>query len=230
MRVGDKRQATILAGVAVLAVGFLVFQLLPKGSPRAAVPPVVPAAPAPTSAPTSASPTGPTVSLASMPGSSASGEVAAPRRLLRDPFAEVPEATPSEPQGSPPSVPPPVSAPPVIEPAPPVIGGILPPAGLSEPPPSPKTSVPVEPKRLKPTPPKVSVVPKPRLVLRLVGVVVDSEGQSNVAMVRIGERETTLRAGDLVGEHLRVAAVTLEGLTFRDRPGAPLAPGDEILL
>ena len=73
-------------------------------------------------------------------------------------------------------------------------------------------------------------IARPKLVLKLLGVIVSGEGKPNVAMVRIGERETTLRPGDIVGPNRCVAAITLEGVAFRDRPDAILAPGDEILL
>lgn len=216
MQVGDKKKAGVLSVVAVGAIGFVILQLVPKAEakpmPRAdtgtastsvAIDPVAPVAAAPQAA----------VSLE------------------RDPFALAPRAKPRPStaprsaddenldQGSTPTVLPPIDN---SSPAPFLLPQALP-KSVESSAPAPKSVRPQPRPPIVETPPPVLV----KTIVRLLGVV---EAPTPVAMLLIGERERTARVGDEIAPGVRIEAISLAGITFRNTPGVRLAPGEETSL
>lgn len=229
MQVGDKRQAGILGTVAVGAVAFLIFQLVPKADAHQAALPAKP-------------PISPTVVTDAPAPVAPVPAVGAGVPLQRDPFAVVRHAAPkpsvvansgdpsdaADAKGDAADAKGTTPASSLLPPGP--IGSFSGIASPEEETPDPGMAVPPAVKKGRPAPKAVGKtalappVAPPKIAVALLGVV---EMPTPIAMVRVGTAERTLRIGDEVAPGLRIAAITLEGITFVNRPGVCLALGEE---
>lgn len=229
MQVGDKKKAGVLSVVAVGAIGFVIFQLVPKAEAKA------PGRAAPASSGSAAAAPAPlTITAPVIPVS------ARPVALERDPFAVGPKPTPRPSVGS--GLPTPELSQ-VSKTSP----GSLPPMPLGSGGGATDFQFPTEAASdLRPNaqaakaPKKGAAEEKPakstdvesvaaKTIVRLLGVV---ESPKPIAIFTIGDLERTAEVGDEILPGLFIESIDLAGVTFRKVPGAkaaprPLAPGEE---